>query len=82
MDLSADKIRALPFIVEPISLHLMVPKTKHDAQAFISKFNRAFTEMKKAGRIEEWTQSYLETINSGTKTTPEERAQTRGAYDD
>jgi polar amino acid transport system substrate-binding protein len=70
IDLSADKIRSLPFIVERISLHVMAPKTKKDSQALVSGFDRALVEMKKAGRLDEWTESYLETINSKVKTAP------------
>ncbi|MHA7925684.1 MAG: substrate-binding periplasmic protein [Marinobacter sp.] len=71
MDLSADKIRSLPFIVEHISLHVMVPKTRKDAQALVSSFDSAFLEMKKTGKLHEWTKTYLETINPKIRTAPE-----------
>jgi len=71
MDLSADKIRSLPFVVERISLHVMVPKTRQDAQALISSFNNAFLEMEKTGQLDEWTKNYLETINPEINTAPE-----------
>jgi polar amino acid transport system substrate-binding protein len=64
IDLSADNIRKLPFLVERISLHVMVPKTRPEAQALISEFDRAFSEMNQSGRIQEWTQNYLETLDS------------------
>jgi polar amino acid transport system substrate-binding protein len=64
MDLSADDIRKLPFLVERISLHVMVPKTRRNAQALVSEFDRAFSEMNQSGRIQEWTQDYLEALDS------------------
>ncbi|MFN2361514.1 MAG: hypothetical protein ABR522_10635 [Marinobacter sp.] len=70
IDVSADNIRALPFLVERVSLHMMVPKTRRNARALISEFDRIFSEIQQTERIEEWTQTYLKALNPGSGQRP------------
>ena len=65
-DLSTDEIRSLPFVVEEVALHLMVPRARPGAEALIDEFNERFRTMKDSGRIDALRKSYLESIDSGT----------------
>ena len=67
-DLKPDAIRPLPFVVETVSLHLMVPKTRPDAEALISTFNRRLKSMDHRGRIEVLKGDYLEAITPANAT--------------
>ncbi len=61
-DVPANEIRALPFVVERVSLHLMVPRKRPGAEALIADFNRQFRAMKEAGRIEALKDAYLRNL--------------------
>jgi len=60
--LSAEEIRALPFIVGTASLHVMVPRTHPRGEALIESFNRSYSSMKETGQIKELVQAYLESV--------------------
>lgn len=57
---SAADVRALPFVVETASLHVMVPKAHPYGDTLIDTFNRNYRTMKHSGRITELTEEYLE----------------------
>lgn len=63
-DFPAEKVRALPFIVETAFLHVMVPRTHTGGEALIDTFNRSFKSMKASGRIRELTRNYLERVKA------------------
>lgn len=63
-NLSANAIKRLPFVVEVMSLHLMVPKSRPGAEELINEFNQRFRTMQQAGRIETLTETYLDSRNA------------------
>ena len=66
-DLSADALKPLPFVIETVSLHLMVPKKRPGAEELINEFNRRFKTMKQTGRIEALEKEYLEALDPAAK---------------
>ncbi|MYL25193.1 MULTISPECIES: substrate-binding periplasmic protein [Halomonadaceae] len=67
-ELSAEAVRPLPFVVEEVSLHFMVPKTRPGAAELIDEFNRRFRAMKQEGRIEALKRAYMEALRAGGDT--------------
>jgi ABC-type amino acid transport substrate-binding protein len=65
-ELSAGAIRPLPFVVEEVSLHFMVPKNRPGAGELIDEFNRHFRAMKQDGRIETLREAYMEALRPGS----------------
>lgn len=66
-NLSDNTIKPLPFVVEPMSLHLMVPKSRPDAEEFINEFNQRFKAMQQAGQIRALTETYLDALAPAAK---------------
>jgi polar amino acid transport system substrate-binding protein len=61
-DFSPNSIRALPFVVESESLHLMVPKSHPYGDLLIEDFDRSYSHQKKSGQLMEWTREYFERV--------------------
>lgn len=61
-DFSPDSIRALPFLVESESLHLMVPKSLPHGDLLIEDFDRSYNDVKNSGALVEWTREYFERV--------------------
>lgn len=64
-DLSTDDIRALTFIVETETLHVMIPRTHANGKALIQAFNQALTRMEETGQTRELRQDYLQRVRAG-----------------
>jgi len=62
--LSKQHIRALPFLVETASLHVIVPRNHPNGESLIEAFNRSYNLMKETGQYEELAQDYLENVRA------------------
>jgi polar amino acid transport system substrate-binding protein len=65
--LSPKAFRALTFIVDTESLHVMVPRNHPAGEALIETFNHSYTRMKEAGRIKELAKAYLESVKAAAE---------------
>ncbi|SFR64816.1 amino acid ABC transporter substrate-binding protein, PAAT family [Marinobacter daqiaonensis] len=61
-ELPHNAIRALPFVVERVSLHLMVPRTRPEAEELVDEFDRIRGRMEASGQLNALTSWYLETV--------------------
>jgi len=61
---STEQFRALNFIVETASLHVIVARDHPAGEAIIETFNQNYTRMRKTGRIAELAEAYLEGVKA------------------
>ncbi|GGX43456.1 substrate-binding periplasmic protein [Saccharospirillum salsuginis] len=61
---SLSEVRALPFKVENLTMHFIVPKSRPDAEALVERFDRALGQLRDSGRFEEIVDAYFDELYS------------------
>ena len=62
--LSQEAFRALTFVVDTESLHVIVPRMHPAGEALIETFNHGYSRMRQAGRINELSDAYLQRVRA------------------
>jgi len=58
------EVRALPFKVEDLTMHFIVPKSRPDAEALLERFDRALGKLRDSGRFETMVDDYFDEVYS------------------
>lgn len=61
------EVRALPFKVEDLTMHFIVPKSRPGAEALLERFNRALKQLKDSGRFEAMVDDYFDDLYSANE---------------
>ena len=56
------EVRALPFKVENLTMHFIVPRTRPDAEALVERFDQGLAQLRESGRFKQLVDSFFDEL--------------------